>query len=48
MRLFDLIITSTLLYLSYRAAKRIVITPVMNRREQIDDYTARAMTGMLH
>jgi hypothetical protein len=48
MRLLDFIVTSTLLYLSYRAAKRIVITPAMNRRDQIEDYTARALTGMLH
>jgi hypothetical protein len=48
MKLLDLVVTVTIPYLLYRIAKQKRPIPLVTLQEQIDDYTERAMTGMLH
>ncbi len=48
MKLLDLVVVISIPYLLYRFAKQKRPVPVVTLQEQIDDYTERAMTGMLH
>jgi hypothetical protein len=48
MKLLDLVVVVSIPYLLYRFAKQKRPMPLVTIQEQIEDYTTRALTGMLH